>query len=518
MTATTRAASSRWVALAGIALGLLAVGLDVTVLSLALPSLAGALGASESELQWFVTAYTLALTAAMLPAGLVGDRIGRRRLMLIALVAFGVASAACAFSPSPMVFIAARIVLGVAGAAMIVMALSIITAMFDEAERPRAIGIWGAANFLALPLGPIVGGWVLANAWWGWVFLLNIPVVVVGVVAVVLLVPESRSARRPAIDWAGVIASCVGLTLFMYGVIEAGRAGWGDAVTIASLIGGMAVLAGFAWWETRLARRGQDPVVDVSLFRAPGFTGGVLVAGIGIFGIAGLMFTMPQLWQGVLGLDAQDAGFRLLPLIAGMVLGAVPADRVAARVGSRATAASGLVLMALAFLAGSTTRTDSAEALTVAWTFVVGLGAGAGLATAASAAIVELDAERSGVGSALIQAVVKLGPAFGAAVLGSVMNASYRGAVPVTGLPADAVAAVQSSVFAGLAVAQQLGSADLAAAVRAAFVDALGDAFRLSAVIALAGVPIALALLPRRRSAAAPEAAQSLHEPSSAAG
>jgi len=512
MTTMNRPASGRWLALGGISLGLLAVGLDITVLSLALPTLADKLNANESQLQWFVTAYTLALTAAMLPAGLIGDRVGRKRTILGALVVFGVASAGCALAPNATLFIAARAVLGVAGAAMVVMALSVITVLFSEDERPRAIGIWGAANFLALPLGPIVGGWMLANLWWGWVFLVNVPVVLVGIVAVAVLVPESRSAARPSIDWLGVVGSSVGLTLFMYGIIEAGRIGWGDPGTIGPLLAGVLVIAAVAAWELRLASTGRNPLVDLSLFRSRSFTGGVILAGMGIFGLTGLLFAMPQLWQGVQGLDAQGAGVRLLPVIAGMVVSAVIADRIAARIGPRLNVAIGLLLLAAGLGVGSTMTTASTDPFTAAWMFLAGVGAGFGLATAASAAMVELDAERSGVGSALVQAVIKLGPAFGAAVLGSVMNGAYRNGVPVTGLPADVAAAVQSSVFAGLAVAEKLGSDALAQAVKVAFVDALGDALRIAGVIALAGVPIALSLLPGRVAARSSGEAQSGHE------
>lgn len=512
MTTMNGRVPGRWLALGGISLGLLAAGLDITVLSLALPTLSTALRAGESELQWFVTAYTLALTAAMLPAGLIGDRLGRKRVMLLALALFGVSSAAGALAPNAAVFIAARAVLGVAGAAMVVMALSIITVLFDETERPRAIGIWGAANFLALPLGPIVGGWMLANFWWGWVFIVNVPVVLLGVVAVVALVPESRSTSRPAIDWLGVAASSAGLTLFMYGIIEAGRVGWGDPGTIGPLLAGVLVIAGFTAWELRLASTGRTPLVDLSLFRSPSFTGGVVLAATGIFGLSGLLFTLPQLWQGVQGLDAQGAGARLLPVIGGMVVAAVVADRVAARIGARATLAVGLLVLAVGLGIGSGLGVGSGDAFTAGWTFVAGLGCGVALATAASAAMVELEPERSGVGSALVQAVIKLGPAFGAAVLGSVMNDAYRSAVTVTGLPADVAATVQSSVFAGLAVARQAGSAVLAQAVKLAFVGALDDALGIAAVIALVGVPIAIALLPGRSASARTAGAQSAHD------
>src|SRR5664279_2248204 len=207
--------SRRWWALGAITLAVLVITLDVTVLTVALPTLAGALNASASDLQWFVTAYTLALVAGMLPAGLLGDRYGRKVVMIGALVLFAVGSIGCAVAPGPGSFIAARVVLGLAGAALIVIALSIVTVLFDEAERPRAVGIWGAANFIGLPLGPILGGWILSNAWWGWIFLMNVPVALVGLVAVLALVPESRSAKRPSIDFGGVILSSAGLVALM---------------------------------------------------------------------------------------------------------------------------------------------------------------------------------------------------------------------------------------------------------------------------------------------------------------
>ncbi len=511
--ATDRRGSRRWWALGGISLALLAVGLDATVLSLALPTLAGALKASESELQWFVTAYTLALTAAMLPAGLIGDRFGRRGVMLGALVLFGTASLACAYAPTPLAFIVARAVLGLAGAGMIVMALSVITVLFTEKERPRAIGVWGAANFLSMPIGPILGGWMLSNVWWGWVFLLNVPVVLVGIVAVVALVPETRATTRPRIDWLGIATSSAGLTFLMYGLIEAGRLGWGDPNALVPLLVGIGVAVAFVGWEARLARRGAQPLVDLRLFRLRGFAWGVALAGMGIFGLFGLLFTLPQYWQAVLGLDAQAAGFRLLPVILGMAAGAIPADRVAARVGPRITVAAGLALMAGALAVGSTMTLATGQVVEVAWTLVVGFGAGMSLATAASAAMIELDAEHSGVGSALVQAAIKLGPAFGATILGSVLTSTYQRLVPVAGLPAEAAAAVRASVFGGLAVARQMGSPALAEGVHSAFLAGMTDALRVTAIIAVTGIALALAFLPRRSSVAVREGPQSGHEP-----
>src|SRR5579872_2732100 len=201
----------RWWALAAVQLAVLAVGLDITVLSVALPTLATALHASEADLQWFSSGYALVLAAAMLPAGLLGDRFGRKKVMLGALALFGAGSAACAYAPSAGAFLVARLALGLAGAAVIVMALSAVTVLFSKEERPRAIAVWAAANFLALPIGPILGGWLLSNYWWGWVFLLNVPVAAIGLIAGIVLIPESRAPERPDLDPVGVVSSAAGL-------------------------------------------------------------------------------------------------------------------------------------------------------------------------------------------------------------------------------------------------------------------------------------------------------------------
>jgi len=506
--------SHRWLALGSLTLALITIGLDQTVLSLALPTLAGALKATESQLQWFVTAYTLALAAAMLPAGLLGDRYGRKTVLVGAIVLFGAMSIACAFAPDANAFIAARTVLGIAGAALMVMSLSVVTVLFSETERPRAMGIWAAGNFLALPLGPIVGGYLLAHVWWGWVFLMNVPVVLVGLVAVMAFVPQSRSEHRPSIDILGVLLSSTGLAVLMYGLVQAGEFGWGSSDAIVPSIVAVGILAGFVLWEAWLtARPNGQPLVELGLFRSRSFSVGLVLAGAGIFGMFGVLFALPQYMQAVMGLDAQGAGLRFLPMIVGMVAGAVPADRVAARIGAKITVAIGFGILAAGMVIGSGMTVSSGDAYIAAFTFVVGVGAGLGMATAVSAAMVEISAERSGVGGALVQAVVKLGPAFGASILGSVLNDTYQSHVSVAGLPASAATAVHQSVFKALAVAAQVGSPALADSARAAFVVGMDDATRVAAAIAVAAMLGAVVLLPRR-SAAAKDATSEIDGPS----
>ncbi len=424
----------RWWVLGALVLAMLAIGLDVTVLSVALPTLAGALRASTAQLQWFVAAYTLVLAAALLPGGLLGDRYGRKKMLLISLAIFGAGSVACAYAGSAEAFIAARVIAGLGAAFAIPLSLSTLTVLFSEKERPRAVGVWAAANFLALPVGPIVGGWLLTRYWWGWVFLINVPVVVLGIIALVVLLPESRNPQRPRLDPAGVLTS-------------------------------------FGLWEHRLGRQpGSRPLVDMRLFASAGFTWGTVLAAVGMFTMVGVLFTAPQHFQAVLGTDAMGSGVRLLPLIAGVVLGAGGADRIAARAGAKVTVASGFALLAAALLLGATTHMTSGYGFVAAWTALLGTGMGLALATAASAALGELSAAQAGVGSAVIQTVQRVGAPFGAAILGSVLNSGYRSRLDLAGLPASAAHAARDSVFAAIAVAHKLGLAPLLDSARTAFV------------------------------------------------
>src|SRR6516225_9166024 len=355
-------AAGKWWALGGLTLGVLAVGLDATVLSVALPTLAGSLRASAADLQWFVSAYTLGLAVGLLPGGALGDRFGRKRVMLITLAVFGAGSLACAFAPNAAAFIAARTVLGVSAGFMLPLVLSVVTVMFTDEERPKAVGIWSAANFLALPIGPILGGWMLSHVWWGWVFLMNVPVVVLGLIAVAVLVRESRASRRPPLDPVGVASSVAGLVGVTYGLIEAGQHGWGDPFALASIIAGVVVLAGFFAWERRLsARPDGHPLVDPALFRSRGYTWGVILIAVAVLAMMGMLFTMPQYFQGVAGTDAMGSGVRLLALVGGLVVGAIPADRLARSLGAKLTVAAGFGILAAGLVLGSNTTLHSSS-------------------------------------------------------------------------------------------------------------------------------------------------------------
>jgi MFS transporter, DHA2 family, multidrug resistance protein len=519
--------SRRWWALVAIAASVLVVGLDLTVLSLALPVLSTQLHASTSDLQWFSAVYSLVLAAALLPAGLLGDRFGRRRMLMAALIVFGASSAACAFAGSPAELIAARAVLGLGAAVIFPMSIAVLPVMFTEEERPRAIAIVMGATFIGYPVGPLLGGWLLDNFWWGSVFLINVPVAVLALLAVATLMPESFGAKSSGIDVPGIILSSLGLASLTYGFIKAGQDGWGDATAVTTIVAGVAGLGLFVAWERRVSsggrppgnprdsnRRGQ-PLIQLELFRSAGFTWGTLLTTFVSFAMFGILFAMPQYFQEVLGFNSFGSGLRMLPLIGGMVLGMLGGTRLQAPrkapdgtvarapMGAKPLVAAGFLVMAAALAVGASTHIASSAGFAVAWFAVAGLGLGLAMPAAMNAALGALSPERSGSGSALITAMRQVGATIGVAVLGTVLLSGYRGQLHLGGLPAAAADAVRSSVAGGVAVADATHSVGLLLMTRTAFVHGLDVMLALCAGIALVSALLALVFLPRRAAAPA---------------
>ena len=520
----------RWWALIAVAASMLVVGLDLTVLNLALPSIATALHASTSDLQWFNDAYSLVLAAAVLPAGLLGDRYGRKKVLMTSLAIFGVSSAACSYATTSGELIAARAVLGLGAAAIMPLALAIIPVLFAPEERQKATAVMASTIFLSFPIGPLVGGSLLDHFWWGSVFLINVPVVAAALIAVAFLMPESRSAQRPGIDVAGVLISSAGLAGLTYGFIRAGQEGWSNAGAIAAIAAGAVALAAFAAWEHLLTRRTAGtatgtgsppavrPLIELALFRSAGFTWGTILATLVSFAMFGIMFAMPQYFQEVRGADAFGSGLRMLPMIGGMLAGMVGGTRLQSPrrnsaglpgeplAGARSMVAIGFTVMAAGLAVGALTTVTSGTGFAAAWFALSGLGLGVAMPSAMNAALGALSADRSGAGSALITAMRQVGATIGVAVLGTVLNNVYQARLAPAALPAPLADVAKSSVTAGVAVAHELGSAELLTAVRTAFVHGLDIMLWTCAGIALASALLALAFLPRRTRPAAAQA------------
>jgi len=494
----------RWWALGALAVSLLTIGLDLTVLNVAVPTLAVDLDASTTQLQWFSNAYTLVLAALLLPAGLLGDRFGQKKLLLGALAVFGMASLACAYATSPAMLIAARAVLGVGAAFLIPLSMSLLNVLFPPEERARALTVWVMATFVGIPLGPVFGGWLLDNFWWGSVFLINVPLVLVGLVAVVLWIPGLKGHRSGSIDLPGIAVSSLGLIALTYGFVEIGERGWDDVRSLLLIAAGAVLLAVFAWWE----RRTPSPLIDKALFSSRLFSWGAILATVASFALMGLTFVLPQLFQAVQGANALGTGLRLLPLIGGMLVGAKLAERALAKAGGKATVAAGFALLAAGLMIGTASSAGDGFGFTATWEVIVGLGTGFTLTPLMTLALSALSEGREGSGSAMIQALRQVGGTIGVAILGTVLNAGYRAQVDVTGLPAQVAEAAKGSAMAAVAV----GSPGLADSARAAFLHGMAGTLWTCGGIAVAGIVLTLIFLPGRASETAVEAPQSEHD------
>ena len=492
------AGARRWWALGAVSLSVLAGTIDATVLSVALPTLARALHATETDLEWFSSGYLMLVAAAVLPAGLIGDRFGRRKLLVGSLALFAAGSVACAEATTPGVFLAARLVMGLASSGVTVMAMSALTVLFTDSERTTAVGIYEAANFVGLPAGPILGGWMLSRLWWGWVFWLNVPVAALGLIAVIALIPETRAAKRPGLDPIGTTASVAGLIALIYGLIQAGEYGWGNPAALALIAAGVVVLAAFARWERRVGERGGEPLVDGRLFRSESFRWGTVLGGVAGLAMIGVLFVLPQYSQAVQGASALGAGLRLLPLIGGLVAGALPASALAKAAGAKLTVTLGFVLLAAGCLAGATTGTGTGIAFVATWTAVLGAGTGLTLTAATAAALSRLSAERSGTGSAVVQAFQHTAGPLGTAVMGSILAARYADRLSLRGAPVTVAVAARQSVYDGVAAASRLGLVPRVQSIRGAFVTGMDTALLVSAAIAVVGALLTLAFLPWR--------------------
>ena len=315
--AAARAHRSRWVALGVLCFSILIVNLDSTVLNVALPTLVRDLHATSTQLQWIVDAYALVLGGLLLVSGSLADRVGRKKTFLAGLLAFATGSVWAAFSGSVSVLIAARASMGIGAALMMPSTLAIITDVFrDPRERQRAIGFWAGTSGVGFALGPIVGGLLLTHFWWGSVILINVPIAIAGALCAIVWVPDSKNPATPRPDVVGAILSIVGIGLVLWSIIEAPAHGWSSAVVIGAGLAGLAVLAGFAAWE----RATTHPMLNLQFFRRPSFSAAVSSNGLAMFGLAGALFVLTQFLQFNLGYSALQAGVRMLPVAAAIVV------------------------------------------------------------------------------------------------------------------------------------------------------------------------------------------------------
>jgi EmrB/QacA subfamily drug resistance transporter len=507
MQRTSTTHDRRWYTLAVLALSLLVITIDGTIVNTALPTLARDFDASSSQLQWIVDAYTLVFAGLLLVAGSLGDRFGRQRALAGGLVVFGAGSLAAALSGTAAELIAARSLMG-AGAALIMPAtLSILTDVFeDRAERTKAIGIWAGVSGLGVAIGPTLGGFLLEHFDWGAVFLVNLPIVAIALLGGRRFVPVSKAAVATKLDPIGAILSMAGLAALTYGLIEAPANGWASGATIGLVAGAAALLGAFAWWELRGT---GHPMVELGLFRNMRFTAASLSVTIVFFSLFGSLFLLTQILQDVLGYSTLEAGAGALPFA--LATGAVSpfAAGLARRTGTKLPVAGGLLLMAAGLALMATAGTGTTYFHLMVATVLMGLGMGLAMAPATDSIMSALPIEKAGVGSAINDSVRNIGGVLGVAVIGSIATSAFTShmADATAQLPSGAAGAASGSITGALQVADAAGpaGAGLAASAREAFMAAASGGELIAAAVAVLGAALALRYLPAREIAHAQE-------------
>jgi len=495
---------ARWLALAVLCVSLLMVSLDNTVLNVALPTLERDLHATTTELQWIVDAYVIVFAGLILVAGSVADRIGRKKVFLAGLMAFAAGSTWAAFSGSVGMLIAARASMGIGGAMMMPSTLSIITNMFrDPGERQRAIGFWAGTTGLGIALGPIVGGLLLAHFWWGSVFLINVPIAVLGVACALRLIPDSKNPAALPPDVVGALMSIAGLGLVLWSLIEAPVRGWSSPRVIAAGLGGLAVLVAFVVWE----RASSHPMLNIAFFRRRRFSAAVCSVGLVMFGLFGALFVLTQYLQLSLGYSALQAGVRVLPA-AGAIAVIAPVSTAAVRaIGTRFTVAAGLLIIAVGLWQLSTASTATTYAGILPGMILLGVGAALTIPAATESVMGSLPGGHTGVGAATNGAFLQTGGALGVAVIGSLLNTRYQDHVTSAlasshiAIPHAVLETILGSLAGALAVAGRVGGllgTALTQLARSSFISGMDLGLATGACVAAAGCVIALIALPSR--------------------
>ncbi|MFJ4704495.1 MFS transporter [Streptomyces anulatus] len=471
----------RWLILGVICLAQLTVLLDNTVLNVAIPSLTSELDASTSDVQWMINAYSLVQAGLLLTAGSSADRYGRKKMLIVGLALFGVGSLVAGLSQSSAQLIAARAGMGVGGALLLTTTLAVVVQIFDDTERVKAIGIWSTVSSLGFAAGPLFGGFVLDHFWWGAIFLINIPVALIGLVAVARLVPESKNGQGERPDLPGALLSTVGMTAVVFAIISGPEHGWASGQVLLTAFVGVAVLAGFVLWELRV----PYPMLDMHFFRNQKFVGAVAGAILVAFGMTGSLFLLTQHLQFVLGYGPLEAGLRTAPMALTVValnlmgLGA----RMVQKFGTPVVIAAGMSclaagLAAIAVLGGG----DGGYGGMLFGLVVMGVGVAFAMPAMANAIMSAIPPEKAGVGAGVNGMLAEFGNGLGVAVLGAVLNARFAALVPAAvgaaSLPAALAAAdgpaareeIKDAFASGLEVSQLAGAvAVLAGGLLAAF-------------------------------------------------
>jgi len=500
----------RWAILAVLALSLIIISLDNTVLNVALPSMQRSLKASSNDLQWIIDAYTLVFAGLVLLGGNLGDRYGRKGCLQIGLLLLAGGSTLVVLSDTTSTVIVARAIMGVGGALIMPATLSITSTVFVGAERAKAIAVWAACAAVGVALGPVLGGWLVEHYWWGSVFLVNIPIVVTALIAGTVLIPASKDPAVGPPDLAGAALSTIGITALVYAIIAASNDGWSSASVVGSFATSIVILGAFIGVELRIAH----PMLPMNFFRSGRFSAACLAIAFTFFALLGAMYFLTQYFQVVRGYTSLQAGARMLPLAAGLAVAAPRGAALAEHLGTKRVVAAGMVLNGCGLGLFALIRIDTGYPMVALSLILMGLGMGATMAPATESVMGAVPAAQAGVGSAVNDAVRQLGSTLGIAVLGTVLATRYSAELtPKLGSLGSISEAVKKemldSIAGGHTAANSLlHPALIRGAADSAFVSAMAVTALIAAGAALAGAGVVAVFLPSREGAAA---VRSLH-------
>jgi len=500
----TKGYHNRWIALGFMAISLLIISLDNTVLSLALPSIAKGLGSSASQLQWVVDAYILAIAGLLLTMGYLGDRLGRKPTLMVGLGLFALFSLGAALSDSTEMLIGMRAMMGVGAAIILPATLSILTATFrDPKERAQAIALWAATFALGMGIGPLIGGWLLENFSWNSVFYINIPVIAIGLVGGGYFIENSKTEHPKRLDVFGAILSIAGLFALVYAIIQAGSEGWG-ATQVLYAFGAAAVLLGaFLLWELKF----KGAMLPLHFFKNMSFTGANVALMLVHFGMMGAFFFLGQFLQSVQGYSPLEAGLRLLPMALVSFISAAMSARVAERIGTKLTVGIGIFVAAIGFFYLYRIAAVDTAYLNIAISMsITSLGIGMTMSPATNSVMGSIPVSQSGIGSAMSSTTRQVGAALGVAILGSILNATYLSRIDAVSwpaqLPAHAMEAIRSSIQGAHIVAQQMPVPQWSQMIidqsNEAFTAGAADAVLVATIVLAVTAVITLFILPQR--------------------
>ena len=503
-----KAYDRRWAILAVLCFGLLVIVLDNSILNVALPTIQDDLNATASDLQWIVDSYTLVFAGLLLTAGALGDKFGRRGALQIGFILFGIGSIASAMAATSGQLISTRAFMGIGGALIMPATLSIITNVFPPGERSKAIGFWAGTAGLGGALGPLAGGFLVEHFYWGSVFLVNIPIVVIGLIAGVFLIPTSKDPSAPRLDPIGAVLSIFGLALLLFAIIEAPHNGWTSSKTLGYGGLGIALLVAFGIWEAK----SDHPMLDVTFFKKARFTAAAGAITLVFFSMFGSLFLLTQYFQFVLGYSPLQTGVRMIPFALAMMVVAPLSSKVVQRLGSKITVAFGLGLVTIGLLSMVGLQVDTPYSDIFWRLMLMSAGMGLTMAPATESVMGSLPIFKAGVGSAVNDTTRQVGGALGVAVIGSVLATTYGNQIGefLSGLglplPQAALESAQNSIGAiknGLVPKlQEMGLSEQAATVNAeansAFVSAVHWGVLTAAAATFIGVVMVLLFLPAR--------------------